>query len=189
MTASKKSPLDGYYLTRVYDANAAPFKTVMDLPKDEAHQVTSKFTGHSCGEKDYYDERAKVENWLREGAVAGGVDIQKQHPIYFRLTEKPEDHASSPDRTFISIPAQQLDLSVCSFTFDDSFHIISPDEKHPCSKKVFNAQGVAAAIAEHGFLDTVSDKKSEPRYIEVQMWAELKLSPLAPPIKAPKQKP
>jgi hypothetical protein len=175
-----KNPLKGYYLTRVYKGDD-PFMTIMDLFREDAIAMCRKKTPYRRANmrKDddpiaaYYDERLATENWLRENARTAGVDIKAQHPIYFALATKPEPADSG--RNAVSIPAEEVDLSNCSFTFDDSFINYAcvekrayDSEEHPLRGVVLNAEQAAAAVKKFGLLGTY-DKGS--RYVEVQMWS------------------
>ncbi len=172
-----ENPLKGYYLTRVYKDDD-PFTTVMDLFRADAVAMCEKLAPNrhvdTPGQAAYLEEREEVENWVRESAKAVGVDIKEKNPIYFALTTEPEK--STPGRHVISIPADQIDLSRCSFTFDDSFNNYSFVETHgeksgvdphPMHGVVLNADQAAKAIKKYGVLGHYDDKR---RYIEVQMW-------------------
>ena len=182
--------LDSYYLVRVYHEDADPFAVLTDLRENLADicTIARPEVVRSLAEDgyDYMAERKEVEDWLREGARAGGVDIRKETPVYFVLTRDPEAFANNyrrqrgsgvSDRKAIIIPASEMDLSACSFTYDDSFpgHKVSQGiplrgglEPHPLSGIIFNARQMAEALKIHG--EPKTDVPSGFRYIEVQMW-------------------
>ncbi len=182
-----ENPLKGYYLTRVYTQDGNPFQTVMDLVREEAAALCKRVTpnrrvGGAVEEADqqiaYIDARVGVEDWARESAKAVGVEIKKEHPIYFTLTAEPE--TSAPGRKVISIPAENIDLSCCSFTYGDSFNnspkaspaappgkptTAIPDSLHGT---VFNAVQMKKVVEKYG-VPGIYEKGQN--YIEVQMWA------------------
>ncbi len=169
--------LNGFFFTRLnltrIHVKDDPCISMTEMSKDEAIAFSLKYNiakrgGLEYG--DYYDQRKRVEDWLRTNAQKAGVITKKAWPIYFWLTKQSEESLSTPERKIISIAANKINLAVCSFTFDDSFysHGASDTLRHPCHKKVLNAQGVHAAIDEHGFL---LDLRATPaRYIEAQVW-------------------
>jgi hypothetical protein len=182
---------EGYYLVRAYHPDADPFAVLSDLLRENIVDVCEKARPEIVQSLvkdgyDYMEERREVETWLREGARAGGVDIRKENPVYFALTRDPIAFANNyrrardphkSDRNAIIIPASEMDLSACSFTYDDSFpgHKVSRGvplrgglQPHPLCGVVFNAPQMAEALKTYG-----EPKPAVPggfRYIEVQMW-------------------
>lgn len=178
----KENPLKGYYLTRIYGGDN-PFTTVMDLFREEGVALCQKIApnrgmGKNPDQAAYLAAREKVEDWLRESAKESGVDIREKNPIYFALTDKPEP--STAKRQVVSIPADEVDLSSCSFTYDDSFNshrafttggrerANNDVPAHPMHGKVLNAEQLAEALKTHAPLGHYDEKG---RYIEVQVWA------------------
>lgn len=179
------SELEGWYLVRAYHKDAEPFAVLTDVLRENMAEICEKVapvrTPGLAEDYDYMEERREVENWLRESAKAGGVDIRKENPVYFALTRDPEAFASymqkpmpgypqRADREVIVIPASEADLSACSFTYDDSFgshSAISGEDqgvsRHALHGIVFNAKQMTEALKIHG-------EPGSPRYIEVQMW-------------------
>jgi len=174
---SEECPLKGLYLTRVY--REEPFRVVSDMPKAEAVAICSKFAPQRhCGKKGdqeaYMEGRIETENWLRESAASVGVDIRKQNPVYFYLTAEPPETTLPDGKKTISFPAEDFDLSCCSFTHGDSMgnHTAKlPEgvEPHPLQNAVLNAAQTAQAIKSFGIN---GDYINGGRYIEVQVWAD-----------------
>jgi hypothetical protein len=202
--------LDGYYLVRAYNPDAEPFAVLTDL-RENAADVCKKARPGIGAEKDYdyMKERAEVENWLRGGARAIGVDIRKENPVYFVLTRDPEAYAGYARRPMsgnserakkkvIAIPASEIDLSACSFTFDDSFpsYKISrglplngcAGPRHPMNGLILNAKQTLTALKTYGEPKTDGMPHGAFRYIEVQMWDKLSIAAMPaarmiPPVK------
>jgi hypothetical protein len=177
--SSVPNPLQGLYLTRLYREGSEPFEVVTDKPKTEAIALCSKFAsqrrvGDKVGDQAAYIEgRIETENWLRAGAQSAGVDIRKQNPVYFCLTTEPQTVGPHTGLKAISIPADQFDLSCCSFTYGDSMgnHTVKlPEgvEPHPLQNAVLNAEQAAQAIKSFGL---GSDYIKGGRYVEIQVWA------------------
>ncbi|MBI1214365.1 MAG: hypothetical protein GC185_00935 [Alphaproteobacteria bacterium] len=170
------SPLAGYYLTRVYHGNAEPFAVVTDQQAATAVEFCSKFApcrsvgDGSGGQEAYLDKRREVEDWLRQTARQEGIDIRKQNPVYFTLTKEPQDSTLNDGRKVLSIPAEQIDLSVFSFTVGDSMgNFLGPErDDHPLRLAVLTARQVEKIVEKEG---VSSDYLKGGRYIEVQMWA------------------
>jgi hypothetical protein len=171
-------PLKGYYLTRVYHEGADPFQVISDLSMEAAAEMCAKVAPHRrvAGKKGdhhaYMQGRLETEDWLRENASAVGVRIDKQNPVYFTLTREPQEDKAPAGRKVISIPAEQIDLSCCSFTYGDSMNRTSSSpqgfQPHPLEGTVLNAVQAAAAITSIGIK---GDYLNGGRYFEVQMWA------------------
>jgi hypothetical protein len=178
--------LDGYYLVRAYYEGADPFAVVTDMPCEKLTDIFKKATpervegpNRGCDDYDYMERRTEIENWLRDGARAIGVDIRKENPVYFALTRDPEafardfrwgvDASLRSERKFIVIPVSEVDLSTCTFTHDDSFisHKVFAGRlgsvPHPLQGIVFNTQQIVEALKTYG-------EPGELRYIEAQMW-------------------
>jgi len=173
---AKGTALRGYFLNRVSPVGVDMFKSMMDLPKDEAERLNEQF-GHKTSQRgNYYDHRVEVETWLRERAQAAGVATENENPLYFTLTPQAED--TPPEgATAVSLRAESIDLSQCSFTLEDSFHnhqflngeADPASPSHPLLGQVFNAQQMEEVIRQHRLLDYLKENKKS--YIEVQMWA------------------
>jgi hypothetical protein len=189
MSGKDKNDLDGWYLVRAYYKDAPPFAVLTDL-RENAEDICKKVrTGIGAAKDyDYMKERAETETWLQQGAQAAGVDIRKEHPVYFVLTRNPEAYANwalkpmpgnsqRAERKIMIIPASEVDLSTSSFTYDDSFpsHQVSLGiplrsglKPGPLDGIIFNAQQIAEAVKIYG-----EPKPPVPggfSYIEVQMW-------------------
>lgn len=150
----------------------------MDLPKAEAERMTATFTTKASSRGDYYNHRKDVENWLRTQARNAGVIIVNQHPIYFRLTKHAEELPPESGLKNISLPVGDVDLSLCSFTLDDSFCNYefvdtagrdSYGVNHHLLGQVFNAQQLEEIIRQHNLIDYLEN--NEHSYLEVQMWS------------------
>lgn len=171
-------PLKGLYLTRLYHEGCDPFAVVTDLPREQALEYCAKYApwrsvgDGSGGQEAYLDARIEVENLLREAARNAGVEVRKQHPIYFALTPDDQTNKAPDGMRAVSIPAEHADLKNCSFTFGDSVgnrtSNAPPEAAHPLQDAVLNAGQAAKAIATYGLQ---GDYIKGGRYIEVQMWA------------------
>lgn len=170
-------PLKGLYLTRHYNGQSDPFEVITDKPFDEAVALASKFAGkrYVNGRKDdqehYMRVRLETEDWLRSNAEALGIDIRKQHPVYFVLTTEPQEDKAKNGMKAVSFPAEQFDLSCCTFTYGDSMgNRNTPDGEapNPLAGRVMDAKGASDAIKAHGM---PGDYISGGRYMEIQIWA------------------
>lgn len=182
MVSKDKSEWDGWYLVRVYNKDAEPFATASDLPRENALDVFKKVAPRIVLDlaegQDDMAERTKVEDWLRAGARATGVDIRKENPVYFALTRDPAaliDYLGGDvDKKVIVIPTSEADFSASSFTYDDSFPNYKASQgvpfhgPNPLHGTVFNAEQMREALKVYG--EPKADPLSSPRYIEVQMW-------------------
>lgn len=177
--AERSSNICRYFLTRTSPVGLDMFKSIMDLPKEEAERITAEFTCKSSCRGSYYDHRKEVESWLRDNAGKAGVSIENQNPLYFMLkTEAINGLQDNGERIDVSLPASAVDLSHCSFTVEDSFcnheHVRTGGKdaygaKHPLLGQVFNAAQMEEAIHQHNLMDFLD--KNPDTYIEVQMWA------------------
>jgi hypothetical protein len=166
-----------------------PFAVVTDKPREEAVTLCSKFAGHRQvaghpGDQEaYMDGRIETENWLRDSARAVGVDIRKDNPVYFTLQKYPHrDEDLKPGKKAISIAAEQVDLSTCSFTYGDSVGnrtSTSREGPGPLDGTVMNAQQIAKVLET---MPVDGDYIKGGRYIETQMW-ETPALPTAPAAK------
>ena len=172
-------PLKGLYLTRLYHEGCDPFAVVTDQPREQALETCSKFApwrrvgDGEGGQEAYLDGRIETENLLRESARNAGVDIKKDHPVYFTLTTEDQTDKAPNGMKAISIPAEQVNLKNCSFTFGDSMgnrtSNAQKEAAHPLQDAVLNADQAAKAIQTYGI---PGDYIKGGRYIEVQMWAQ-----------------
>lgn len=176
---TKSSLLTNYFLTQTAPIALDFYKSIMDLPKDEAEKLTAEFTTKSSSRGSYYDHRQDVEAWLRTQAQLAGVVIENRHPLYFRLTTHIEICPPESGWKSISLPAAGTDLSRCSFTLEDSFcnheYVRTKGgdafgvRPHPLLGKVFNSAQIEDAIHQHKLPDYL--QRNDGSYIEVQMWA------------------
>ena len=189
MGKQQPNSLKGYYLTRLCNAGTNPFDSVTDLAREAAAVFCAKNAPNrhvdvknEPGENDqfaYIDVRLKGEQWLREQAIAAGVTPQRENCVYFCLSRDPGVQPESPRMQRISIPAESIDLSTCSFTYHDSFaHFPSERDKapdFPLRGKVMNQHDVAKLLETEDLPGIYGDfTNKNPVYIEVQMWARPK---------------
>jgi len=201
--------LDGYYLMRAYHKDADPCAVVSDLLRENAADVCEKIVPWrwKSGGHDYIEKRITVENWLRENARTIGVDMRKENPVYFSLTVDPEYlsswlyHAKAfSGMKVVAIPASEVDLSICSFTYGDSFEVhrnaVAVAQYDPLdplrdrslqwpydyslSRTVLNAEQLPEGIKFCGEPHPLTG-----RYIEVQMWDKPSMA-AASPVNVPK---
>jgi len=154
---------------RAYHKDAHPFATVMDLSREEALDVYKKVApvvvDNLAKGKDHLKQRKDIENWLREGARASGVNVRRENPVYFALTRDPEavgavlqPMSNAADKKVIVIPAVDADLSVCSFTYAPH-----RDVSRTMDEVICNAQQIAEIVKTY-------DERAWGRCIAVQMW-------------------
>jgi len=147
------------YITHYY--NGVPFRSLSALSKTEAMKVMEELCDDTpiferCKEPvQYWENRLKAENWLRNGFKEKGGDPKDIYPFYavFGTADWIESYASSTglDVNLLRIPLSIFSEKDVSFTLPDSMVSFWIGRDKP--KEYYNAKY-------HGQVFTLSEVKS-----------------------------
>ncbi|MDP4147229.1 MAG: GNAT family N-acetyltransferase [Bacillota bacterium] len=175
-TVIKKTSMPKY-LYHYYEASVGPFKSLTDLPLEEAEKILEDIrqegiTYASKRSKDYIVLRRGLEEKVRNLFVAKGGRPSRKTPHSMTLGECSWIKQWYKNPQEIKIPVSAFDPLKISFTYGDIFPAMRYDDGKPYFGKVYTLEEIEQVIQTHGLpQEWNSDGKYGPkRYIEVQVW-------------------
>jgi len=118
-------PLKGKWILHYFDGGE-PWRSISDLPEDEALAINAK-TGKKSGvcsvtgKEKYYQDRLQVEAWDRTQHINRGGCVDSLNPVYAILSDVEIPEKPYRPGNCIAIPAEHIPVEFLSLTFGDSF--------------------------------------------------------------------
>ena len=169
--------MDKLYITHYFYPGTDPWENIMNLPEQEAFRVAAELAASHpdttsfyrfADFKNYYPNRKRADEYVRNAYVALGGNPRLLHPYSFVLTECEylKDWFNSSDRIVLNL--SDIPDDMVSFTLGDSCAIIT----HGSEPVVLTKEMLLDRIRACGGSVEVFLKKSlgEHRYVEVQLW-------------------
>lgn len=169
--------MDKLFITHYYFPGTDPWKNIMNLPEEDAFRVAAELAASHPDTTsfyrfadfgNYYPNRKKADEYVREAFIRLGGKPRLLHPYSFVLTECEylREWFDSSDRIVLDlsgIPEDQV-----SFTPGDSCALITHGLKPAVLTKGMLLEGICAG---GGSADAFLKKALGPnRYLEVQLW-------------------
>ncbi|MBN2472200.1 MAG: hypothetical protein JXN59_15865 [Anaerolineae bacterium] len=175
------------FLSHYYEAACGPFRSLSDLPPEEADRVQAAlcqrgttFAGRRS--PDYLSIRRDLETRVRGLFVARGGRPERARPHYLILGACPWVKTWYLDGRELRIPLARFDPAIVSFTYGDTFPAMRYGDGKPTRGQVYTLAELPALVAEHGLpQDWNADGRGGPdRYIEAQVWSDAPLREYLP---------
>lgn len=170
------------FLYHYYDKKVGPFRSLSDLPVDEAERVLDRIRNDKpdtqCAkrQKSYIQDRLCYEKILREEFLKKGGKIERKTPYYMVVEHSPWLSSWYEDMSFIKIPIEEFDVNTLSFTYGDSHPTFSPkvNDGKEYRKQLYTYEEILDIIKRYGLpQDWNDDGKFGPeRYVEVHIWCD-----------------
>jgi hypothetical protein len=172
--------MDRIFITHYYYPGTDPWKNIMNLPEQEAFRTAAELAAahpdttsfyRFADFKNYYPNRKKADEYVREAFIRLGGNPALKHPYSFVLTE-----SEYLREWFDSIERIVLDLSdipddQVSFTPGDSCARITHGSKPAVLTKKMLLEAISAC---GGSVNLFLEKSlGTNHYIEVQLWDRL----------------
>lgn len=166
-----------------------PFENILNQSSEKQAEIISDISlNHSTKRvfgSRYLQLRAKTEVKLKDLFTRSGGNPEVDHPSYFVLGESIWFEGLSDSHQKIEIPLDQLDTSLLSVTYPDSFVSMGfmPEfgmkvEEMPYHNKIFKVEDIPSLIKEYGLPKDEGQyenyqNESFEKYIEVQYWGKV----------------
>lgn len=170
------------FLYHYYDKKVGPFRSLSDLPVDEAENVLDMIRnskpGTQCAkrQKSYIQDRLCYEKILRKEFLKKGGKIERKTPYYMVVEHSPWLSSWYEDMSFIKIPIEEFDVNTLSFTYGDSHPTFSPrvNDGKEYRRQLYTYEEILDIIKRYGLpQDWNDDGKFGPeRYVEVHIWSD-----------------
>lgn len=170
------------YFYHFYDKSAGAFRSLSDLPLEEAKAVLEEIKAakpkSQCAARDseYIAKRRRCEEIVRREFSAKGGVISRTAPYYMTVEFSPWLSTWYENGGFIKIPAEEFDLRTVSFTYGDSMPTFSPavNDGKEYRRKVYTYDEILTIIDKYGLPQDWNDdgRHGPERYIEVQVWSD-----------------
>ncbi len=170
-------------LYHYYDKRSGPFKSLTELPEEEAFSVLQKVKKErpnsfaSQRDMDYIVKRKKCETLVKKQAGEKGIIMDISSPHYMVVEACPWLESWFEEPGVIAIPIERFDTSKISFTYGDSMPTFSPrvNDGKEYRKKVYTYDEILDIIDKYGLpQDWNADGSHGPeRYIEAQVWTDI----------------
>ncbi len=169
-------------LSHYYEAANGPFRSLSDLPRDEAEHVLAAIRqsgkGFASQRKDgYLTVRDAVETRVRQLFIAKGGAPKRQHPHSMVLGESAWIKQWYADGRELQIPLAHFSPQIVSFTYGDIFPAMRYQDGKAYRGQVYTLHELEALIGQYGLpQEWNADGHFGPeRYIEAQVWDDLPL--------------
>lgn len=164
-------------LSHYYDKATGPFRSLSDLPLDQAEQVMAAIRAAGTGfasqrSADYLIIRAELEARVRRLFIAKGGKPLRLHPHSLILGTSAWLKSWYADGQELCIPLTAFDPAHVSFTYGDLFPAMRFPDGKPYRGQVYRLDELEALIERFGLPQAVNpDGRLGPdRYIEAQVW-------------------
>ena len=169
--------MDKLYIVHYYYPGTDPWKNIMNLPKREAfkkaeelaelHPDTTSF-GRFADFENYYPNRMKADDYVRENFVRLGGKPELLHPYSFTLNECEYLRKWFSEGEKLALKLDEIPDDQISFTIGDSCAQIT----NGAEPEVLTKEMLMKRIAECGNSAEAFLKASLGRfaYVEVQLW-------------------
>lgn len=169
-------------LTHYYECATGPFRSLSDLPPDEAERVQAALVQRgdvfaSRRQPDYLSIRRELEARVRARFVAQGGQPTRAHPHSMLLGECAwlKSWYRTPCR--LCVPLDQFERTQVSFTYGDLFPALRYTDGKPYRGQVFMLDELPALVERYGLPQdwNAHGAHGPDRYIEAQVWDDAPL--------------
>jgi len=169
--------MDKLFITHYYFPGTDPWKNIMNLPEQEAFRVAAELAASHpdttsfyrfADFRNYYPNRKRADEYVREAFIRLGGKPRLQHPYSFVLTECEylREWFDCHDR--ITLDLSDIPDDQVSFTPGDSCATIIHGSEPAVLTKAMLLEEIGAC---GGSVDAFLQKSlGKHRYIEVQLW-------------------
>lgn len=169
-------------LSHYYEAANGPFRSLSDLPRDEAERVLAVIRQSGAGfasqrQDDYLAVREEVETRVRQLFIAKGGVPKRQRPHSMVLGESAWIKQWYAEGCELQIPLAHFPPQIVSFTYGDIFPAMRYHDGKPYRGQVYTLGELHALIQQYGLpQEWNADGHLGPeRYIEAQIWDDTPL--------------
>lgn len=174
-------------LSHYYEKANGPFRSLSDLPLDQAEKVlaTIRKAGNSFASKrasDYLTVRAELEARVRQLFIEKGGQPKRSHPHSMILGTSAWLKSWYQNGQEICIPLAHFAPETVSFTYGDLFPAMRYQDGKSYRGQVYLIAELESLINHFGLpQDWNADGLFGPdRYIEAQVWDDQPLRPFLP---------
>lgn len=169
------------YLYHYYEKSDGPFRSLSDLPMEEAEGILARLrdqgeTFASSRGENYMKKRKQLEAFVRKLFVEKGGKPLRISPHYMVIEECPYLLTWYSEPSFLRIPIESFKLTSLSFTYGDMFPTFNPknDDGKEYRKNVYTYGEILALIDKYGLPQSwnADGRHGIERYIEVQVWSD-----------------
>ncbi|MHB0858127.1 MAG: hypothetical protein ACYC5M_11230 [Anaerolineae bacterium] len=167
-------------LCHYYEAARGPFRSLSDLPLDEAERVQAglRQTGVTFASRraaDYLSVRRALEERVRRAFIDKGGRPVRERPLYFTLGPCPWLLSWYLEGAELALSLRALHAETVSFTYGDTFPAMRYQDGKPTRGQVYTVDELPDLIRRFGLPQLCNPEglTGPDRYIEAQVWAEL----------------
>ena len=176
------------HLYHYFDKKIGPFVNLSDISTDEAMAVMLKIKetkpntirGQNPDVHAYLERRQLNEGKLKTEFERKGGIVKRNAPHYMVIEHSPWLNSEEwfENNSFIKIPIEAFDTKTISFTYGDSFPVLSPypskmDDKE-YKNQVYTYDEILRIIDKYGLPQHYNHDGSHgpERYIEAHVWSD-----------------
>ena len=177
-------------LYHYYEKDFEAFKTLVDLPMEEARNILLKRREegkfHNPNIDDFLQNRYSSDKKLREAFIKHGGKPQRTAPIYMTLGEHKQWKSAYENAEVIKIPLKEFESNSISFTYGDSFAIFNQElfGEEEYWNKIYFVDEILRIIDKYGMPPYVeydfkkgiypTDKhiNNHLKYVEAHIWSD-----------------
>ena len=172
--------MEKLFVTHYYFPGTDPWKNIMNLPEEEAFQMAAKLAsehpdttsfGRFADFKNYYPERKRADEYVREAFINLGGRPKQLHPYSFVLMECEYLRKWFDTNDKIVFDLDDIPDDQVSFTLGDSCALLIHGETPVVLTKEMLLDGIKACggSTEKYFKESLG----KYAYVEVQLWDRL----------------
>lgn len=168
------------FLCHYYPCSETPFRSLSDLPPDEAEAVLEAIRQRGDGfasqrSGDYLTIRHELERLVRERFIERGGQPQRDHPHYMILGACDWLKSWYAAGCELRIALAAFNPLHVSFTYGDTFPAMRYEDGKPYRKQVYTLAELPEVVRMYGLpQDWNPDGAHGPdRYIEAQIWGNI----------------
>lgn len=169
-------------LCHYYEQSRGPFRSLSDLPAEEAEAVLNEIRRRGEGfasqrKPDYLTIRRELEDYVRTRFIEKGGQPERARPHYMILGRCNWLFGWYLHGCVLEIPLAQFNPAHVSFTYGDTFPAMRCADGKPYRRQVYTLAELPDLIACYGLpQDWNADGAHGPdRYIEAQIWSDAPL--------------
>ncbi len=173
------------YLAHYYEDELGPFRSLSDLPPDQAEAVLGQIraagaTFASRRTEDYLAIRRGLEERVRQAFIAKGGAPRRLRPHYMILGACPWLLQWYRHGRELRIPLAAFAATVISFTYGDTFPAMRYQDGKPYRGHVYTLAELPTLVRAYGLPQEWNNggRLGPDRYIEAQIWDDEPLRPL-----------
>ena len=169
-------------LYHYFEKEIGPFKSISELPDEEAENILQSIRINkpdiflSKRPDDYLLKRRRFEEILRNEFIKSGGTPEKITPHYMVVEEVPFFEKWYEHTSCVSVDAEDLDMSMLSFTYGDSHPTFSGkiNDGKEYRNRLYNYREIMKIIEKYGLPQIWNpDLNHGPEcYVEVQVWTD-----------------